>query len=256
VRLVADAALALILAVGVLDVYLDGGLVAGSAREELVEGELEVGHGRRVPQVPLGAQREVVWRRRWWQAASVDEELLGLVIEALRFAADHHCDQRRKDGRGSPYINHPIEVAHLLWTRGRVRDPITLMAALLHDTVEDTEATIEDIERAFGSAVAGVVAEVTDDKSLPKAERKQLQVLHAPKKSPRAKLVKLGDKISNLGDLLDSPPFDWAAERRRDYAEWAAAVVDGLADASPELAALFDELYQRCVIELGARTRS
>jgi len=191
----------------------------------------------------------------WWQAAPVDEELLGLVLDALRFAADHHRDQRRKDGRGSPYINHPIEVAHLLWTRGQVRDPVTLMAALLHDTVEDTEATIEDVERAFGTAVAGVVAEVTDDKSLPKAERKELQVSNAPKKSPRAKLVKLGDKISNVGDLLDSPPFDWDAERRRAYAEWAADVVEGLADASPELASVFAELYRRCVVELGARAR-
>ena len=177
----------------------------------------------------------------------------GLVLDALRFAAVQHRDQRRKDGRGSPYINHPIEVAHTLWDRGGVRDPIVLTAALLHDTVEDTDATIEDIEQAFGADVASVVAEVTDDKSLPKAERKQRQVTHAASKSTRAKLVKLGDKISNLGDLLDFPPFEWSPERRREYAEWAAAVVAGLRGVSPELDAVFAELYLRCVDELGAQ---
>lgn len=173
-------------------------------------------------------------------------------VRALHFAATHHRDQRRKDQRESPYINHPIDVVHLLWSHGGVRDPVTLIAALLHDTVEDTLATFADIEEAFGEEVRVVVEAVTDDKSLPKAERKQLQVMHAASKSERAKLVKLGDKISNLRDLLESPPDSWDADRRRDYAEWAAAVVGGLRGVSDELEALFDELYVRCIAELGA----
>lgn len=170
---------------------------------------------------------------------------LPLIVRALAFAAAKHRHQRRKDVEASPYINHPIELADVLVNEGGVHDPLVLCAAILHDTIEDTETTIDEIAAAFGPEVAGVVAEVTDDKSLVKTERKRLQVEHAPHASPAAKLVKLADKICNLRDMLAAPPAGWSAERKRDYFDWAAAVVGGLRGCHPQLEAEFDLLYAR-----------
>ena len=128
------------------------------------------------------------------------------VIKAADFAAKKHRDQRRKGLDEAPYINHPIGVANILANEGGIDDPIVLQAALLHDTVEDTETSLDEIEQEFGKIVRDVVDEVTDQKDLPSKERKRLQVINAPKKSPRAKLVKLADKLYNLRDLHKSPP--------------------------------------------------
>lgn len=124
---------------------------------------------------------------------------------------------------------------------GGIDDPEILAAAILHDTVEDTESTAEELEELFGKRVAGYVLEVTDDKSLPKAERKQLQVEHAPHLTPGAKAIKLADKISNVKDVTDHPPAGWPQERRLEYIEWAERVVDGLRGVNPELERHFDE---------------
>ena len=121
-----------------------------------------------------------------------------------------------------------------------ITDTATLAAALLHDTIEDTDTTAQDLETAFGQEVAGVVVEVTDDKKLDKAERKRLQIVHAPHISRRAKLVKLADKICNLRDISRSPPTDWSIERRREYFEWAMKVAIGLRGESTLLDGLFD----------------
>ena len=169
---------------------------------------------------------------------------LSRVLSAATFAAERHRDQRRKGKHASPYINHPLALASLLAAQGE-RDPTLLMAALLHDTVEDTATSFEDIEHAFGAEVADIVREVTDDKTLPKAERKRLQIEHAAHLSRRAKLVKLADKICNLHDMAHSPPTDWSLERRREYFDWAKAVVDPMRGVHPELEALFDREYQR-----------
>ena len=169
----------------------------------------------------------------------------GLVLAALRFAAHKHRDQRRKGVDAVPYINHPVALAETLWRVGKVRDSTVLAAALLHDTIEDIETTERELRRAFGPVVAGVVAEVTDDKSLDKAVRKQLQIEHAGRISRRAKLVKLADKISNLEDILASPPADWPLERRRTYFNWAKAVVDQLRSVNGPLARQFDRLYRQ-----------
>jgi GTP diphosphokinase / guanosine-3',5'-bis(diphosphate) 3'-diphosphatase len=169
----------------------------------------------------------------------------GVMLRALAFAADRHRDQRRKDAAASPYINHPIAVASILWHEGEIRDPIALVAAILHDTIEDTQTTAAELVERFGAEVAAVVGEVTDDKSLPKARRKELQVEHAPHLSPPAQLVKLADKISNLRDILDSPPADWPIERRHDYVAWTKRVVDGLRGVSPPLEAAFDAVQAR-----------
>lgn len=164
----------------------------------------------------------------------------GPLLKALCFSAEKHRDQRRKDSTQSPYINHPIQVADLLWDVGGVRDPATLVAAVLHDTIEDTDATAEEIESLFGAEVAALVQEVSDDRSLPQAVRKQLQVDGAAHKSFKAKLIKLADKACNLTDITHSPPPDWSPQRRREYVLWGERVVAGLRGVSPALEADYD----------------
>ncbi|MCM2327210.1 MAG: HD domain-containing protein [Lysobacter sp.] len=166
------------------------------------------------------------------------------LIKAADFAAFKHRRQRRKDAEASPYINHPLALARVLKLEAGVAEMDVLVAAILHDTVEDTETTVEELEREFGQAVAAIVAEVTDDKNLPKPDRKRLQVEHAPHISHQAKLVKLADKICNLRDVLEAPPSHWPIERRRAYFEWAKAVIDGLRGAHPGLEHLFDDAYR------------
>lgn len=170
---------------------------------------------------------------------------LGTIVKAVAFAADKHRNQRRKDAEALPYINHPIELANVLANEGGVEDVTVLCAAVLHDTIEDTETTSEELQAIFGPKVASVVMEVTDDKSLEKSVRKQRQVEHAPHISTEAKLVKLADKICNLRDIIASPPADWSAERKQAYFEWAARVVAGLRGVHAELESVFDGLYAR-----------
>eukprot|EP00727_Mastigamoeba_balamuthi_P009927 m51a1_g5557 guanosine-3',5'-bis(diphosphate) 3'-diphosphatase, putative (350) ;mRNA; f:558855-560930 len=153
-----------------------------------------------------------------------------------------HVAQRRKGPTAAPYINHPLSVAYELTSAG-VTDISTLQAALLHDTVEDTGTTLEEIEGQFGRAVRDVVAEVSDDKSLSKRARKELQVQHAPHRSHAAKLVKLGDKISNIRDLVGgcSP---WDEQVTTGYIVWALKVVDGLRGTNAVLEKRFDSLVE------------
>jgi guanosine-3',5'-bis(diphosphate) 3'-pyrophosphohydrolase len=170
---------------------------------------------------------------------------LGLLFDALAFAAHKHRAHRRKDKEASPYINHPIALADVLANEGGVADAVTLCAALLHDTIEDTETTCEELRERFGREIAEVVMEVTDDKTLDKAQRKALQVAHAHKLSRRARLVKLADKISNLRDIASNPPASWPLERKQEYYEWAKRVIDGLRGAHAGLERIFDREYAR-----------
>ena len=170
---------------------------------------------------------------------------VSLLIEAISFAAEKHRNQRRKDASASPYINHPIALADVLANEGRVTDIDVLCAAVLHDTIEDTETTVAELENRFGPRIASIVVEVTDDKSLPKQVRKQLQIEHAASASREAKLVKLADKICNLRDILNAPPADWPAERKQAYFDWAARVVANIRGIHPGLETAFDELYAR-----------
>ena len=167
------------------------------------------------------------------------------IFAAAQFAAEKHSSQKRKGAAGEPYINHLIEVAELIAGSSPVLDANLLMAGLLHDTIEDTGATAQELEQRFGADVTSLVLEVTDDKSLPKATRKALQVQNAPKKSVRAQVLKLADKISNLRSILERPPADWDLERKRQYFEWAKQVVDGLPSPNPILKAEFERLYAR-----------
>ena len=164
---------------------------------------------------------------------------------AISFAAKKHKTQKRKGADQEPYINHPLEVLNLLTNVGNVEDYDILIAAVLHDTIEDTETTKEEITKLFGSDVCQMVLELTDDKSLPKAERKQLQIEHAPHLSFGAKQIKLCDKISNIRDITENPPHDWSSERRVEYVEWGENVVTGLRGTNENLENYFDELVGR-----------
>jgi guanosine-3',5'-bis(diphosphate) 3'-pyrophosphohydrolase len=164
------------------------------------------------------------------------------LLQAISFSAKKHRYQRRKGGDAEPYINHPLEVANLLASVGKVTDYEILMAAVLHDTVEDTQTTAEELRELFGENVCRMVLEVTDDKSLPKKRRKELQIEHAPHLSDGAKQVKLCDKISNVTDVLTNPPADWSAETRAGYITWASKVVDGVRGVNKDLEDYFDNL--------------
>lgn len=166
------------------------------------------------------------------------------TISAIAFAADKHRNQRRKDVEASPYINHPIALANVLANEAMIDDERVLIAAVLHDTIEDTDTTIHELNRLFGNEIGDLVLEVTDDKALPKADRKRLQIEHAATISRRAKLVKLADKTCNLRDIAASPPADWSLSRRQEYFDWAKAVVDQLRGVHPELERIFDEAYK------------
>ena len=168
---------------------------------------------------------------------------LALILKALAFSAHKHRDQRRKDPQASPYINHPIGLANVLRNEGGIRDEVVICAALLHDTVEDTQTSREELEREFGKLICRIVLEVTDDKRLPRQERKRLQIEHAPHLSRRAKLVKLADKICNLRDVAHSPPSGWNLARRQQYFDWAKQVVDGLRGVHAGLERAFDQAY-------------
>lgn len=172
---------------------------------------------------------------------NISETDFAIFIKALRYASQQHRDQRRKGGTQAPYINHPIQVAEILWQSGEVEDMATLAAALLHDTVEDTGTKPEQIDAMFGEEVRGLVMEVTDDKSLPKETRKILQIENAPHKSKRARQIKLADKISNVTEIAYDPPKDWPRSRRREYLDWTERVIEGLRGPNPSLEARYDQ---------------
>lgn len=177
---------------------------------------------------------------------------LKTILRAASYAAQKHTGHRRKGHDEEPYINHPLEVANLLANVGNIDDPDVLIAGILHDTVEDVGVTPEELAELFGDKVSSYVMEVTDDKNLPKDERKQLQIDHAPHLSHGAKQIKLADKISNISDVTDKPPADWDLKRRREYVEWGENVVAGLRGANPELEKCFDELVAMAKLSLDA----
>lgn len=166
------------------------------------------------------------------------------LLEAINFSADKHRFQRRKDVNATPYINHPINVAYTLAAAGE-SDLSLLMGAILHDTIEDTDTKYEELVFKFGSEVADIVLELTDDKSLSKEERKSRQVLLASSKSEKARKVKLADKVCNVSDILKHPPHDWNERERVAYIEWSREVVDQMRGTQPILENLFDELYRK-----------
>lgn len=175
------------------------------------------------------------------------------ILSAANYAAVKHRDQRRKDRQASPYINHPLAVAELLASEGNVSDADLLAAALLHDTVEDTDTSIDELTDRFGSAVALLVAEVTDDKSLSTAARKQLQIEKASGKSDRAKQLKIADKICNIRDIDAESPANWNMARKSEYLDWAVRVIAGCRGVNPFLDRMFDAEIVRAQSRLQDR---
>jgi guanosine-3',5'-bis(diphosphate) 3'-pyrophosphohydrolase len=173
------------------------------------------------------------------------------VLQALHFAAHKHRDQRRKGAEASPYINHLIEAAELLSGVGGVSDLSTLQAAILHDTLEDTTTTPEELDKTFGPEVRRIVEEVSDDQSLTSAERKQKQIDHAPHLSTRAKMVKIADKIANIRSMVETPPPKWSLERKREYLNWSKRVVDGCRGSNEALERLFDDRIRAAKASVG-----
>lgn len=173
----------------------------------------------------------------------IEESNLKLLLKALKFAAIKHKDQRRKDAEASPYINHPIDLANILCNEAHITDVEVICGALLHDTVEDTETTPEELELEFGATIREIVMDLTDDKGLLKHERKLKQIEHAGHACDKAKLVKLADKISNLRDVASSPPADWSLERKQEYFDWAKRVIDQVRGVNLGLEDIFDATY-------------
>lgn len=169
---------------------------------------------------------------------------------AQTFAARAHAGQTRKGAAGEPYLLHLIEVAEILYAHAAPREAI--IAAYLHDTVEDTAVTLEDLVTGFGATVAAIVAEATDDTTLPKELRKAAQIRHAREHTMAAKLLKLADKISNLRAITDSPPANWPHGRQVEYVGWAGRVADGLKGVNPALDQLFDDTYRAALSRLAA----
>lgn len=167
-----------------------------------------------------------------------------LLVRAIAFASEKHSTQRRKDAAESPYINHPIALVDVLANEGNITNIETLCAAALHDTIEDTATTADELKTIFGEKITSIVLELTDDKSLPKHVRKEKQIEHALHCSPEAKVVKIADKICNLRNILAAPPADWSAERKQEYFDWAAKVVAGVRGTSSELDLIFDTIFK------------
>ena len=173
-----------------------------------------------------------------------DQDPVVRITRAARFAADRHANQRRKGERAEPYFNHLAEVAEMLATATLGQDSELVMAGFLHDTIEDQAVSHGELVELFGVDVADLVRHVTDDKTLSKARRKELQVEHAPHQPARAKMLKMADKCSNLAAILTSPP-PWPLDRKLAYFEWAAQVVAGCRGTHAVLEARFDALYAR-----------
>ncbi len=165
------------------------------------------------------------------------------ILDGIFYAAEAHHGQSRKNASKTPYIIHPIAVAHLLANIGKARDPDILIAALLHDAIEDTNVTLGQVERSFGKRVAGFVAEVTDDPELHWKEQRQQQIDHAHTLSAGAAQIKLADKLHNLCDVIRDPPLKWTPDRIQAYVGWAQQVVDHLPWVNAGLKSKLDDLF-------------
>jgi guanosine-3',5'-bis(diphosphate) 3'-pyrophosphohydrolase len=180
-------------------------------------------------------------------------EGIELIFKALEFASGRHRAQFRKGQDRTPYINHPIQVANVLVNEAGEKDPVLLSAAILHDVIEDTvnsteekQDLIDKISEIFGKEVLSVTMEVTDDKTLDKKVRKQLQIDEASHKSVNAKKLKIADKIMNIRDITHDPPADWPVQRIIEYIDWSEKVVSGLRGVNKILEDKFDESLKVC----------
>jgi GTP diphosphokinase / guanosine-3',5'-bis(diphosphate) 3'-diphosphatase len=178
--------------------------------------------------------------------------MFGLYLEALRFAAEKHLTQRRKGCEMVPYINHPIKVVHLLYKLAET-DVELLSAAVLHDVLEDTCTTEDEMREKFGDRITNLVLEVTDDMTMTYDDRKRYQIRKAPGLTDDAKRIKIADKICNIEDIL-TYPLTWSERRKYQYFEWSAKVVDGCRGVNPILENLFDETLKRAMGSMPGRS--
>lgn len=175
-----------------------------------------------------------------------------LLLQAIAFASQKHRTQRRKDGK-TPYINHPVHVSLILAEIGGIQDTEILVAALLHDTVEDTDTTFDEIEAHFGVRVRSLVEEVTDDPGLSPEAQKRCQVESASSLSLGATLIRLGDKTSNVTDLYEAPAKNWTVERRQKYLVWAETMISQCCSVNQLLEDNFWAIAQKAREQLGMR---
>lgn len=166
-------------------------------------------------------------------------------MSAILFAIDRHHHQLRKGEQERPYVIHPLEAAELLVTFGKVTDEDIIIGAILHDILEDTETTLEEFRARFGETVLNYVQEVSDDKKLQKQERKDLQIEMAPSLSMGASLIRLADKICNVREMRTNPPVGWDVERKLEYIDWAASVVNAMELVNQPLNDLFEQEYEK-----------
>lgn len=179
------------------------------------------------------------------EESNLTQTQIAAILDAALFSAKKHEHQTRYDSAATPYIIHPVTVAYSILTIGQVSTPEILIAALLHDTVEDTGTTFKEIRQKFGATVEGYVKEVTDDRTLSKEKRKELQLEHAPHKSEGAALIKLADKLYNVTDVHHNPAIGWTKERRDQYVTWASQVVNQLPTANKNLKNAMDEATEK-----------
>jgi guanosine-3',5'-bis(diphosphate) 3'-pyrophosphohydrolase len=184
------------------------------------------------------------------------EIVLDKILDAAVFAADKHQNHVRKNEQHSPYITHPLLVAKAIYQIGDVKDNGVLVAAILHDTIEDTPTTKDEIADRFGKDILEIVLEVTDNKSLDRLTRKRLQVSHAPELSYQARVVKIADKLINCEDILYSPPVDWPLKRRQEYIQWGADVVQKIRGTNTPLEEAFDQVLRRAEQALDFKIKS
>lgn len=173
---------------------------------------------------------------------------LGLLVRAAYFAGEKHRMQRRGDAEKTPYINHPLELAAILTEEAGVTDPDVLCGALLHDTIEDTETTPEELTQYFGDKIAALVVEVTNDMSLSSSDRRVYESNAIPGLSHGAKLIKLADKLANIRDVSTMPPMGWTREKKSDYFDFALSIAEKAQDASPQLFSIFVNDYEQLSI--------
>jgi len=175
---------------------------------------------------------------------------INLILKALNFAAFKHKYQRRKGDEHLPYINHPIKVAFIISEIGKIDDPIIISSAILHDVIEDTETSEEEIEKEFGNNIASIVKELTDNINFEKQKRKKLQIKKAPFLSREATIIRIADKIANIEDITSSPPIGWSYERKEEYLEWAEKVVKACKNVNNDLKNYFFEKLKKTKKEL------
>ncbi|HEC60508.1 hypothetical protein LCGC14_0950780 [marine sediment metagenome] len=161
------------------------------------------------------------------------------LIEAFLFAAQAHKEQRRKGNGGAPYINHLIEVVSLLSSTAKVDDTDILIAAALHDILEDTPITVTEITKRYGSNVLSYVQAVSDDKALTLIERRAKQLKSMNESSDPIKYIKLADHCSNIASL----PPTWDKQRLKEYIGWSQSVAEKCFDVSEPLAVEYRKRY-------------